>query len=116
VRETGERVTRLRLGEKAPVSARILRRSASLVFGPIRRAAKRLLRGMVGAGSLEVTGKPLVVRIQPAFTANIGGGACDLYTGALQELVRIYAGREREVSHRQCVARGDAVCEWAVEG
>jgi hypothetical protein len=115
VREMGRRVTRQRVGEGVPMSARLVRRSAKLVFGPIRRRAKRLLRGMVGSGRLEMTGKPLTVRISPAFTADLGFGACGLYTGALEELVRIYAGKERRIAHSSCTAHGDLYCEWSVE-
>jgi hypothetical protein len=115
VREMGRRVTRQRIGDRIPVTARIVRRSSTLVFGPIRRRAKRLLRGMIGSGRLEMAGKPLTVRITPAFTAEIGSGACGLYTGALEELVRIYSGKERRVVHSSCTALGDAHCEWSVE-
>ncbi|HUF68717.1 MAG TPA: hypothetical protein VMM79_08660 [Longimicrobiales bacterium] len=115
VREMGRRVTRQRVGERVPFSARLVRRSATLVFGPIRRRAKRLLRGMIGSGRLEMAGKPLTVRITPAFTADLGSGACVLFTGALEELIRIYSGKERRVVHSSCTAQGDTSCEWSVE-
>lgn len=115
VREMGRRVTRQRVGDGVPLSARLMRRSSTLVFGPIRRRARRLLRGMVGTARLEMAGKPLTVRITPAFTADLGSGACGLYTGALEELVRIYAGKERRIVHSFCMAHGDAHCEWSVE-
>lgn len=116
VKEMGRRVTRQRIGERAPVIARIVRRSATLVFGPIRLSARRLLRGMVGGGRLEVTGKRLTVRITPAFTAELGADACALFTGTLEELVRIYTGKESAVVHSKCTARGDGACEWSVGG
>lgn len=116
LREAGRRVTRQRLGETPPLAARVLRRFSNLVFVPIRRAARRLLRGMVGSATIELAGKPLVVRIEPAFTAQVANTACVFYTGALEELVAIYAGQPRPVLHESCTARGDRVCEWRVEG
>lgn len=115
VREAGRRVMRQRFGDQAPLQARLLRRSSRLVFGPIRRAARRLLRGMVGNGKPEIIGKPLVIRIVPAFTAQLGLHACSLYTGAIEELVRVFAGRPHGVEHHRCVARGDGECVWRVE-
>lgn len=113
VRETGRRVIRQRIGSGVPLSARLLRRSSTLVFAPVRRRARRLLRGMVGSARIDIGGR-LLVRITPAFTAGVGVGACGLFTGALEELVRVYAGKERSVSHTSCVAHGEAVCEWTV--
>jgi predicted hydrocarbon binding protein len=115
LREAGRRMTRLHLGEQAPMSARALRRSSGLVYLPIRRAARRLLRGMAGSAKIEFAGKPLTVRVTPAYTAQLADTACVLFTGALEELVRIYAGREPTVEHQRCIARGDAVCEWRLE-
>jgi hypothetical protein len=114
VREAGRRVARQRLGG-APLIARVLRRSSNLVFMPIRRAARRLLRGMTGSTRAEVIGKPLIVRIRPAFTAQIGAPACSLYTGALEELVRMFADRPHGVVHHLCAARGEGECVWRVD-
>ena len=115
VREAGRRVMRQRFGNRAPFAARLLRRSSRLVFVPIRRAVRRLLRGMVGTARAEIVGKPLVVRIDPAFTAQIGASACALYTGAIEELVRVFADRPLGVEHHQCAARGDGACLWRVD-
>ncbi len=82
--QTGQRVARRSLGERAPFTARLLRRSHTLVFLPIRRAARRLIRGMAGNARLDIVGKPLVLRLQPAFTAQLDINACVLYTGALE--------------------------------
>jgi len=113
LREAGRRVTRRRMGTEAPLVARVFRRFSTLVYVPIRRAALRLLRGMVGSSRVEL-GKPLIVRILPAFTADLAINACVLYTGALEELVRIYAGREPAIVHEHCTARGDGVCQWTL--
>jgi predicted hydrocarbon binding protein len=114
LRETGRRVARLRLGEHAPFMARVLRRFSRLVFIPIRSAAKRLLRGIAGEAVVEMA-KPLVVRIRPSYTANLTASACVLYTGALEELIRLYMGQPGTIVHQHCTARGDAVCEWRIQ-
>lgn len=113
-REMGRRVTRQRV-TRIPVSAKVLRRSSTLIFGPIRRRARRLLKGMAGHGRLAVEGKPLTVRISHSFTAEVGDDACALYTGALEELVRLFSGSERRVVHSECEARGDSACTWTLE-
>ena len=114
LRETGRRVTRLRLGNDAPFIARALRRFSSLVFIPIRSAAKRLLRGIAGEAIVELA-KPLVVRIRPSYTASLAASACVLYTGALEELITLYMGHPGTIVHHRCTARGDAVCEWRIQ-
>jgi predicted hydrocarbon binding protein len=71
---------------------------------------------MVGDARCEVEGKPLIVRIVPAFTAQVGEQACALFTGALEELVQLYAGRPLGLVHSRCEARGDGACEWRLDG
>lgn len=115
VKETGRRIARRRLGTEAPPAARLLRRWDRLIFIPMRRAAKRLLRGLVGDVTTTVSGRPLVVRMTRSPLGAAGENACGLYTGALDELVRMYAGKPHVVKHAQCTARGDAQCEWVVE-
>jgi predicted hydrocarbon binding protein len=44
-----------------------------------------------------------------------GDHACGIYTGALDELVRMYSNRPHTVTHAMCTVRGDAHCEWIVE-
>jgi hypothetical protein len=114
VLETGRRITRHRLGADVPASARVLRRWDRLVFIPLRRAARRLLRGLVGDVKTTVT-RPLTVRMGRAPLGNAGIYSCGVYTGALDELVRLYSSQRHTVKHVQCTARGDALCEWTVE-
>jgi hypothetical protein len=114
VRETGRRITRRRIGDDVPASARMLRRWDRLVFIPMRRAARRLLRGLVGDVKATVT-RPLVVRMSHAPLGDAGFHSCGVYTGALEELVRLYSANEHTVTHAQCTARGDGLCEWSVE-
>jgi hypothetical protein len=114
VRETGRRITRHRIGRDVPASARVLRRWDRLVFIPLRRAARKLLRGLVGDVKATVT-RPLVVRMSHAPLGNAGLHSCSVYTGALDELVRLYSSQEHTVTHAKCTARGDSLCEWTVE-
>jgi hypothetical protein len=114
LRETGRRLARQRIGERPPLSARALRRFRGLAYIPARRAAKGLLRGIVADGRVAITGKTMVVRVRQAPTLELGTQACELYTGALEELIRLYCGKPREVVHNKCAARGDALCEWSV--
>jgi hypothetical protein len=114
--ETGRRVTRLQLGRRfSPV--RSLRRliPRAIVFASVRRAARRLLRTIAGGGAVRVTGKPLAVRIDGAPTGQMETWACQLYTGALEELIELYTGSVQRVGHVTCEARGEATCEWAAE-
>jgi hypothetical protein len=114
VRETGRRITRLRIAKDVPTSARMLRRWDRLVFIPMRRAARKLLRGLTGDVAATVM-RPLVVRMSHAPLAAAGLHSCGVYTGALDELVRLYSSHEHTVTHVKCTARGDSHCEWAVE-
>jgi len=114
VRETGRRITRRRIGDDVPATARMLRRWDRLVFIPMRSAARRLLRGLVGDVKATVT-RPLVVRMSHAPLADAGLHSCAVYTGALDELVRLYSANQHTVSHVKCTARGDTLCEWTVD-
>lgn len=112
--ETGRRVTQLQLGRRfSPV--RSLRRimPRAVVFASARRAARRLLRAIAGGGAVRITGKPLAVRIQGGPTGELDTSACQLYTGALEELITMYTGTTHAVTHVTCAARGEATCEWA---
>lgn len=114
--ETGRRVTRLQLERRfSPV--RSLRRlmPRAVVFASARRAARRLLSTISGGGAVRITGKPLSVRMAGAPTGQMDSSACQLYTGALEEVIELYTGAAQAVAHVTCEARGDAACEWAVE-
>ncbi|MGH7503590.1 MAG: V4R domain-containing protein [Longimicrobiales bacterium] len=114
LRETGRRFARRRLGERVPLQVRVLRRSDRLLFLPVRSTARRLLRGITIDSRAVITGRMLNVQMKDSPMAQIGDPACAMYTGVFEELVELYAGRPREVSHAKCIARGDDVCEWAV--
>jgi hypothetical protein len=114
VLETGRRVTRRRIGDDVPAIVRLLRRWDRLLFVPLRGAVRKLLRGLVGDVKATVT-RPLVVRMPRAPLGNAGLHSCSVYTGALDELVRLYSARPHTVTHVRCTTRGDTVCEWSVE-
>ena len=115
LREAGRRIAHRQLGDTLPRTARVLRRWDRMVFIPLRRAAKRLLRGIVGNVRTTISGRPLVVRMSRSPLGAAGSDACDLYTGAIAELVRMYSDRPHTVTHVQCTARGGAQCEWTVD-
>lgn len=121
-RDTGERITRGRVHPPRPLARRALTvlpnalRSISL-----RRATRRLLRGLGGEGEIEVASRlrglradPLIVRLTRSPTARAGEAACTVFTGALDELIRVYGGPDNPVTHDRCRARGEEVCEWRV--
>ena len=114
VKETGRRVARRRLGPGPSSAARLFRRWDRLVFIPMRQAARKLLRGLTGDVRATISG-PLIVRMNRSPLGAAGDHSCALYTGALDELVRIYSSRPHVVKHAQCTTRGDAHCEWTVE-
>lgn len=80
----------------------------------VRRAAKRLLRRLVGPGKLVVSGRPPTVRIIGSATSALDadGTACVLYGAALEELVFRYTQDRRVVEHTHCAARSDEACVW----
>lgn len=83
------------------------------LFG-VRRAVRRLLRSIAGAPRISLR-KPFVIGMGNSPTGRLDGTACVLYTGAIEELARLYVGREHRVVHSRCSARGDALCEWTLE-
>lgn len=115
VLDTGRRIARRQLGDSVPTSVRMFRRWDRLVFIPMRRAARRMLRGLVGDARTTITGRPLKVHMNRSPLGAAGEGACGIYTGALDELVHMYSERPHVVSHTRCTTRGDAHCEWTVE-
>lgn len=78
------------------------------------RAARRMLRRIVGAGRVSVLRRPLRVRISGGLIAELYGNGqiCTLYTGALQELASIYRHDRAGVSHSRCTTQTESVCEW----
>lgn len=114
LRDTGQRVARFRYERVSRTRAGLLRAlPGSLVFIPIRRAARRLLR-RIGSNDVRIAGKPLVLRVSSSLTTDLDSLGCTLYTGALEELVLLYSGKPRSVIHSVCLARGEEFCEWQV--
>lgn len=116
--EAGRRVALRFWEERSPAARRFVRLlPPALAVRSARRAARRLFRQMQGTAWLEVHGLPPAVRmIDPmTFRADPGGGACAFYAGVLSELLREYTGREHDVAHLHCQARGADACEWGSE-
>lgn len=80
----------------------------------VRRSVRRMLRGVAG-GTRTAVRKPVAVSMGNSPTGRIDGTACVLYTGAIEELIRLYRGSTSRVVHSRCSARGDALCEWTLE-
>jgi predicted hydrocarbon binding protein len=80
----------------------------------VRRGIRRLLRAIAGNAKVTLK-KPLIVGMADAPTASIDGTACVLYTGAIEELARLYTGGAGRAVHSRCRARGDDACEWTVD-
>jgi bacteriochlorophyll 4-vinyl reductase len=116
--EAGRRVARRFWEERSGTARRVVRLlPPALAVRSARRAARRLFRQMQGTAWLEVRGRPPMVRmVSPmTFRADPGGAACAFYAGALSELLREYTGKEHDVAHLHCQARGGDACEWGVE-
>jgi len=116
-RETGRRITLLRYGPMPrPLAAMLRKLPRGFAFAPLRTAARRLLRHLVGNASFEVK-PPLHLRMPSAPTALLEGqAACALYTGVLEALLERYLGEPRQVIHVRCRARGEEACEWRTRG
>lgn len=89
----------------------------ALLHRAYRKLATRMLRGLSGAATVEVTGRPPVVRISESALSSLdpAGSACVLYAAALEELGDALAGHRPTVLHTRCVGTGEAACEWTVE-
>jgi hypothetical protein len=115
--ETGRRMTRLVLERRRPLARRFRRiLPRPVLFASIRRAAVRLLDATSGGARTVVTGKPLAVRMEGGARLQIDQPSCQLYTGALEELVVSYTGSPLLVEHVACVTRGDDACAWVAQG
>jgi predicted hydrocarbon binding protein len=111
--ETGRRMTRLVLDRRMTFTRRFRRvLPRGVLFAGIRRAAVRLLEATNGGAPVKVVGKPLAVRMEGGARLQIDQPSCQLYTGALEELVVLYTGAPSPVEHVLCVTRGDGACEW----
>ena len=111
--ETGRRMTRLVLERRTPLAKRLRRvLPRAILFASIRRAAARLLEASSGGAKVVVTGKPLALRMEGGARLQIDQPSCQLYTGALEELIVSYTGSPVPVEHVECVTRGDDACVW----
>ena len=116
--EAGRRVARRFWEERSKAARRLVRLlPPALAVRSARSAAQRLFRQMQGTAWLEVRGKPPTVRmVSPmTFRSDPGGAGCAFYAGALSELLREYTGKEHDVAHVACQARGADACEWGGE-
>lgn len=119
LREAGAEVARRhfdRFRRPAAISMNGRGLPRAVVFVAVRRTARRLLNRLLGRGTLEMVGRPLVARISHPFTAEAGGDgtACLLFSGVLEELIRLYTRQEQRIVHARCESRGDPVCEWTL--
>lgn len=102
------RVPRLWLSTVRALPSRV-----SLLFA--RRAARRLLRRMVGGRAVQVTRRPASVRVAGHIAAEDSNAtACVLYSAALEEMVRAYAGDRPRVEQQRCATQGAPFCEWVI--
>lgn len=116
--EAGYQVARRHVRRARPPAAgalRLLPRAATLAAA--RHSARRLLKRLVGPGSVEVEGGLLTARVRGGLVALLdadGAATCVLYASALEELVFLYTGKRHTVVHGRCATRGDPVCEWSL--
>jgi bacteriochlorophyll 4-vinyl reductase len=116
-REAGRRMANQAWGERAAGTRRALKwmpRALALLTG--LRAARRLLRQLVGDGSLRIQRSPVEMLISASLTARADptGRACAFYSGVFEELLHRYTGRAYRVLHDRCEALGNDSCEWSV--
>jgi len=80
------------------------------------RAARRLMRQLIGDGKLKLQRRPLEMRIANSLTgrADPDGRACAFYGGVLEETLQRYTARQYRVVHERCASSGADVCEWTV--
>lgn len=115
LRDAGRQVARFHYERLSRVRASMLRvMRGPFALGPVRRAARNMLRGIAGNGRPRLHGKPFVLRLPGSIAARLDPIACVLYTGALEELILLYTGAARVLHHERCLARGDDVCEWVL--
>jgi hypothetical protein len=114
LRETGQRIARWQFRNTPELWQRLLHRGpARLALRSSRRAALRALRALQAGTGIEAA-RPFTVRVHDAMTARLSdeADACITITGMLEELLLLYTGDARRVTHSHCLARGDTHCEW----
>lgn len=102
---TGRRRRRARFARSLPRRAR---------FSVARRAARKLLRQIIGEGSIEISGRPLAIRVRRGVVTHVDptGRACALYEAALGTVVRVYTGNAGHLVHERCSTQEAPYCEW----
>jgi hypothetical protein len=114
--ETGRRMTRLIVERRGPLVRRMRRvLPRAFLFAGIRRAAVKLLAATSGGAQVTITGRPLAIRMGGGTRLEIDQPSCQMYTGALEELVVLYTGAPAIVTHVQCVTHGADGCEWVAQ-
>lgn len=119
LREAGERFAEhwtARRRRRARLTRSLPRRARVTVAG---RAARTLLRQIVGDGSVEVSNRPLSIRIRRGVAMHVdpSGRGCALYDAALGAVVRAYTGHAGRLVHERCSTQEAPYCEWMlVEG
>ncbi len=116
LRDTGERVA-AEYSRRVPQLWRRLAQAlpARASLGLARRAARRMLRRIVGDGAVEVAGQPPAVRVRSVLAGlEPGTPVCVLYAAALESLVRSYSGERPRIQEQRCAAQGAGFCEWTI--
>jgi predicted hydrocarbon binding protein len=116
-REAGRRMAVQSWDARAAATRRALTwMPRPLALATATRAARRLLRQLVGDGRIRIQRKPLEIHISPCLAARAdpSGTACAFYSGALEELLQRYTRRSYSILHEACEAHGSDTCEWTV--
>lgn len=116
LRDTGQRVAAeyvRRVPRGWLRTARALPTRVSIALA--RRAARRLLRRMVGGAEVQVTRRPASVRVAGHLAhEDSPASACVLYEAALAAMVRAYAGERPRIQQQRCATHGAPFCEWVI--
>jgi predicted hydrocarbon binding protein len=113
--EAGRRVARHAWAQKSgPARVGLKLLPAGMRARRAARGAERLLRQVLGGGSLQLRPRPLLVRLTGSLTARAdpGGAACAFYSGVIAEVLTQYTGRPHAAEHPHCEARRGDACEW----
>jgi hypothetical protein len=115
LQEAGRRVAQDRYERVPGHMKRIYRMMPRpIVVFPIRNGVLRMLRSITGGGKLVVKRKPFTIVMNDSPTGRLDTMACLLYTAAVEELVKLYSGKDRRLMHERCSSRGDDMCEWVL--
>jgi len=116
--DTGRRVARWHFRRTPAAWVTVLHRAPN-VFGmrSARRNAGRALKALHAGSTVEVL-KPFTIRMRECNTALLPESAqgCALYTGLLEEILLLYTGKAKRVTHTRCIAKGGETCVWELSG